>query len=47
MIESSISDFHQDFYIPEIQKLAFNLPYVPIIRTHHCGYICLEAFNSC
>ena len=36
-MKSSIVDFHRDFYIPEIQKLVFQLPHVHIIGTHHCG----------
>ena len=36
MMESSIVEFHQDIYIPAIQKLAFHLPHVRIIGAHHC-----------
>ena len=45
MMESSIVDFHQDLYIPAIQKLAFHLPHVHIIGTHHCGNMRREAFK--
>ena len=46
-MESSIVDFHQDLYIPEIQKLSFHLPYVRILVTHHCGNTRQEVFNCC
>ena len=47
MMESSIVGFHQDFYIPEIQKLAFHLPHVRILGTHHCGNTIREVFKNC
>ena len=37
MTETKISDFCTSFYIPAIQKLAFNLPHVRILGTNHCG----------
>ena len=37
MMETTISNFHTSFYIIEIQKLAFHLPYVQILDTSHCG----------
>ena len=36
MTETNISDSHTSFYIPSIQNLAFNLPHVCILGTHHC-----------
>ena len=36
-MEKYISNFHTSFYIPEIQKLAFNIPHVQILVTNHCG----------
>ena len=36
-MDTSISNFHTSFYIPEIQKLAFNIPRVQILGTNHCG----------
>ena len=36
-METTIYDFHTSFYIPEIQKLAFRIPYVQILGTNHCG----------
>ena len=37
MTETIISDFHTSFYIPAIQKLAFQLPNVRILGTNQCG----------
>ena len=37
MMETTISESHTSFYIPTIQKLAFNLPHVRILGTNHCG----------
>ena len=36
LIEKSITQFHEKFYIPEIQKLAFHLPHVRILGNLHC-----------
>ena len=45
MMETTISDFHTSFYIPYIQKLAFNLPHVRILGTNHCGAMRRTAFK--
>ena len=45
MMETSILDFHQRFYIPEIQKFSLNLPHIHILGTHHCGNTRQEEFN--
>ena len=37
MMETSIAEFHNSLYIPEIKKLSFHLPCVRILGTHHCG----------
>ena len=37
LLETYISEFHEELYVPKIQKLEFNLPYVTILGTHHCG----------
>ena len=37
MMETTISNFCKNFYIPEIQKFAFHLPHVRILGTNHCG----------
>ena len=44
-MEISISYFHTNLYIPEIQKLAFHLPHVRILGTRHCGNTRREAFK--
>ena len=44
MMEKSIVDFHQKFYIPAIYKLSLNLPHVKIILNNHCGNTLIEAF---
>ena len=45
MMESSIVEFHQDFYIHAIYNFEYHLPYVRIIGTHHCGNTRQEAFK--
>ena len=37
LLVTSITESHENFYIPEIKKLAFHLPHVRILGTHHCG----------
>ena len=36
-LETSTTELHEKFYIPEIKKLEFNLPRERILGTHHCG----------
>ena len=45
IMETIIYDFHTSFLIPEIQKLAFNLPHVRILGTNRCGEIRHTAFK--
>ena len=45
MMETTISDIHTSFYIPDIQKLAFHLPHVRILGTNHCGEMRRIAFK--
>ena len=45
MMETTISDFHKSFYIPDIQKLGFHLPHVRILGTNHCGEMRRTAFK--
>ena len=45
MMETTISDSHKSFYIPDIQKLAFHLPHVRILSTNHCGELRQTAFK--
>ena len=44
-METTISDFHNSFYIPAIQKLAFHLPHVRILGTNQCGEMRHTAFK--
>ena len=37
MMETTISNFHTSFYIPEIQKLAFHITHVKILGKNHCS----------
>ena len=37
MMETTISNFHTSFFIPEIHKLEFHIPHVKILGTNHCG----------
>ena len=46
-MESSIVDFHQDFYITKIHKPVFHLPHAFIIETDHCGNTHLVEFKRC
>ena len=32
----SILDFYSEYYIPEIEKLAFRLPHVYFLGENHC-----------
>ena len=41
----SFFEFHQNLYIPEIHKLALNLPHVQIIVNNHCGNKHQDAFT--
>ena len=45
MMETTISEFHIRYYIPAIQKLAFQLPHVRILGTNHCGDMRRTAFK--
>ena len=45
MMETTISNFHTSFFIPEIQKLAFHIPHVQILGTNHCGDSLRTAFK--
>ena len=45
MMETTISDFHTSFYIPDIQKLYFHLPHVRILGTNHYGEMRRTAFK--
>ena len=45
MMEPSIVEFRQYFYIPAIRKFAFHLLHVQIVGTHHCGNTHQEEFK--
>ena len=45
MMETTISNFHTNFYIPEIQKLVFRISHVQILGTNHCDDSCRTAFK--
>ena len=45
MMETKISNFHTNFFIPEIQKLEFHIPQVQILGTNHCGESRQTAFK--
>ena len=45
MMETTKYDFHKNFYIPAIQKLAFHLPHVRILGKNHCGELRRTAFK--
>ena len=45
MMETTISDFRTNFYLPAIQKMAFHLPHMRILGTNHCGEIRRTAFK--
>ena len=47
MMETTVSDFHTIFYIPSIQKLAFQLPHVHILGKNHRGAMRHTAFKLC
>ena len=44
-MDTTISNFHTIFHIPEIQKLAFHIPHVQILGTNNCGESCRTAFK--
>ena len=45
MMETSIFDYHTSLHITEIQQLAFHLPHILIIGTHHCGNTLWDEFK--
>ena len=45
MMETTISNFHTSFYIPEIQKLAFHIPLVQVLDKNHFFESCRTAFE--
>ena len=45
-IQSKIGDFHKDFYIKQIEKLAYHLSYYRILGKHHVADVRHKAFES-
>ena len=45
LLETSITEFNENFCIPAIPKLAFNLTRACILGTHHFGKEQHEAFK--
>ena len=45
LLETSITEFHGKFYIPEIQKMEFHLAHALILGTHHYGKEFRKAFK--
>ena len=51
-METTISNFHTSFYIPEIQNLASHIPHVEIMGKNHYGnshptmFKCYESFQD-
>ena len=46
-METTIYNFHTNFYIPAIQKLAFHIPYVQIMGSSYCGHYLWTASKLC
>ena len=46
MMETIIFGFHTSFYIPSMQKLAFQLPHVRILGKNYCGKMRHTAFKG-
>ena len=47
IIKTTFYNYHKSFYITEIQKLVFHIPYVQILGTNHCGDSCRTEFKPC
>ena len=45
MMDTTISDFHTSFYIPDIQRLSFHLTHMHILGTNHSGEFRRTAFK--
>ena len=45
MMETTIYNYHASFYIPEIQKLAFQITHIQILGMNHCGESRKNAFK--
>ena len=45
-VQRKIGDFHQDFYIQQIEKLAYHHSYYRILGKHHVAGVRHKAFES-
>ena len=45
-MKNFITYFHKDYYISEIKKLSFHIPYVIILGKNYCGKLIWGALNS-
>ena len=45
-IKRKIGDFHKDFYIKQIKKLAYHRSYYKILVKHHVADVRYKAFES-
>ena len=45
-IQSKIGDFHRDFYIKQIKKLAYHRSYHKILGKHHVADVRHKSFES-
>ena len=45
MMDTSIADFRTSLYIPEMKKIAFQLPHVRIIGNNCCGNTFRKVFT--
>ena len=45
-IQRNIGDFHKDFYIQQIEKLAYHRSYYKIIGKHHVADVRHKSFES-
>ena len=45
-MQRKIGDFHQDFYIKQIEKLAYHRSYYQILGKHHVADVRHKAFES-
>ena len=46
LLESSISSFHKDVYIPMLQKFKYHIAIVSILSKNHCKKLRCEAFKE-
>ena len=42
--ETSIQEFHNQYYLPSLEKYAYHLPHVQVLGKHHCSKLRHDAF---